>query len=120
MTGFEISFSDDSSGALATLGINTFFTGNTAATVGINQTIAGNPNLLAAGSGHVSGSNGTALALADLQDAPVTALSGSSLREHWQDSVNSLAVKASASNLAVESAGLVRASLDAQIQSVSC
>ena len=49
VTGFEISFSDDSSGALATLGINTFFTGNTAATVGINQTIAGNPNLLAAG-----------------------------------------------------------------------
>ena len=61
----------------------------------------------------------TALALADLQDAPVTALSGSSLREFWQNSVNGLAVKASAANLAVESAGLVRQSLDAQIQSVS-
>ncbi|MCH7797606.1 MAG: flagellar hook-associated protein FlgK [Planctomycetes bacterium] len=118
-TGFEISFSDDTSGALAALGVNTFFTGNTASTIGINQTIAGNPNMLAAGAGHVPGSNDTALALADLQDAPVTALSGSSLREFWQNSVNGLAVKASAANLAVESAGLVRQSLDAQIQSVS-
>ncbi len=117
--GFEISFSDDTSGALAALGVNTFFTGHNASTIGINQTVEGNPNMLAAGAGHVPGSNDTALALADLQNTPVTTLSDRSLREFWHDSVNSLAVKTNAASLAVESSTLVRESLQAQIQSVS-
>jgi flagellar hook-associated protein 1 FlgK len=118
-TGHEVSFSDDTSGALAALGINTFFTGQTAATMGVNQTIEDNPNLLAAGAGHVPGSNGTALAIADLQNAPLTDLNGRSLREFWQDSVNSLAVKTAAANLTADSSALVRDSIAAQIQAVS-
>ncbi len=118
-TGFEISFSDDTSGALAALGVNTFFTGFSGSTMGINQRIEGNPNLLAAGTGHVPGSNDTALALADLQNTPLSELSDRSLRKFWQDSVNSLAVKSSAANLAAESSALVRESLSAQIQAVS-
>ena len=117
--GFEISFSDDSSGALAALGINTFFTGNSASTMGINQTIQDNPNMLAAGAGHVPGSNDTALVLAELQNTSLSELNDRSLREFWQDSVNSLAVKTDAANLTVQSSTLVRQSLDAQIQSVS-
>jgi flagellar hook-associated protein 1 FlgK len=118
-TGHEISFSDDSSGALAALGINTFFTGQTAATMGINQTIENDPNMVAAGAGLVAGSNDTALAIADLQNAPIEALNDRSLREFWQDSVNSLAVKTSAANLTADSSALVRDSIGAQIQAVS-
>ena len=117
--GFEVSFSDDTSGALAALGINTFFTGHNASTMGINQTVQGNPNMLAASAGHVPGSNDTALALADLQNTPQTALNHRSLRDFWHDSVNSLAVKTNAAGLAVQSTTLVRQSLEAQIQSVS-
>lgn len=118
-TGYEISFSDDTSGALAALGINTFFTGHNGSTMGINQAVKGNPNLLAAGAGHVAGSNDTALALADLQDKPISTLSDRSLRQYWHDAVNSLAVKSGAANLAVESSTLVSQSLEAQIQAVS-
>jgi flagellar hook-associated protein 1 FlgK len=118
-TGHEISFSDDTSGALAALGINTFFTGQTAATMSINQTIESDPNMVAAGAGLVAGSNDTALAIADLQNAPIDALNNRSLREYWQDSVNSLAVKTSAANLTADSAALVRDSIGAQIQAVS-
>ncbi|MHC4769079.1 MAG: FlgK family flagellar hook-associated protein, partial [Planctomycetota bacterium] len=118
-TGYEISFSDDTSGALAALGINTFFTGQTAATMGINQTIESDPNMVAAGAGLVAGSNDTALAIADLQNAPIEALNDRSLREYWQDSVNSLAVKTSAANLTADSSALVRDSIGAQIQAVS-
>jgi len=117
--GFEISFSDDTSGALAALGVNTFFTGHNASTMGINKTVQDNPNMLAAGAGHVPGSNDTALVLADLQNTSLTALSDRSLREFWHDSVNSLAVKTDAASLAVQSSTLVRESLDAQIQAVS-
>ena len=57
--------------------------------------------------------------MADLQDTSFSALSDRSLRKFWQDSVNSLAVKSSAANLAVDSAALVSESLAAQIQAVS-
>ena len=85
----------------------------------INQEIQGNPNMLAAGAGHVPGSNDTALALANLQDAPLTELNDRSLRDFWRNSVNSLAVKTDAARLRVQSSTLVRQSLEAQVQSVS-
>ena len=46
-------------------------------------------------------------------------LNGSSLREFWINSVNDLAVKTDAANLAVESTGLIRESIAAQVQAVS-
>ncbi len=117
--GYEISFSDDTSGALAALGINTFFTGATASTMDVNQTLKADPNLVAVAAGHVPGSNDTALALADLQNVQVADLNGQSLREFWVNSVASLAVRTGAANGAVESSRLVRQSLAAQIQAVS-
>ena len=118
-TGNQISFSDDTSGALAALGINTFFTGQSATDIGINQILLADPNFLAAGGNHVSGSNDTALAIANLQDVKVTDLNGSSLREFWLNSVNALAVKTDAANLEVQSSGLIRESLQAQVLAVS-
>ena len=118
-SGYEISFSDDTSGALAALGINTFFTGRSANTIEVNQVLLDDPTVLAVGAGHVPGSNDTALAIAALQDVALDELGGVSLREYWQNSVNSLAVRTSAANAAVESAQLVRESLYSQVQAVS-
>jgi flagellar hook-associated protein 1 FlgK len=117
--GYEISFSDDSSGALAALGMNTLFTGRNASDIAVNDDILDEPGLLAAGSGHVDGSNGTARAIADLQDAAIDDLNGRSLREFWQQSVNRVAVRADAANGAVESSRLVRESISGQLQAVS-
>ncbi len=118
-SGYEITFSDDTSGALAALGLNTFFVGKDAATIGINQVVQDDPNLVAAGAGHVAGSNGTALALANLQDADLDSLNGRSIRGYWQDSVATLGVATGAAGAAVESSVLVRESLSAQMQAVS-
>ena len=101
------------------MGLHTFFTGSDATTIAVNETIQNDPNLVAAGMGHVPGSNGTALALADLQDVGQTELGGSSIREFWRNAVTSLAVKAGAANDAVKSSALVRESLAAQVQAVS-
>ncbi|MEZ6078947.1 MAG: hypothetical protein R3C56_25720 [Pirellulaceae bacterium] len=46
----RFSFQDDSSGILAATGINTFFVGNSASTIGLNPVIANNPRLFAASS----------------------------------------------------------------------
>jgi len=118
-SGYEMSFSDDSSGALAALGINTFFTGDNAADIDVNQTIVNDPNFLAAGAGHVPGSNGTAVAIADLQDVKLAALNNQSLRELWQSSVNTLAIQTDSANDSVLSTALVRESLAAQVLAVS-
>lgn len=118
-TGSTFSFSDDTSGALAALGVNTFFTGIGASDIDVNQTIINDPGLLSAAGNHLPGSNDTALAIVNLQDLRVTELKGASLREFWLQSVNSLAVKTDAANLELESAGLIRESIKAQVSAVS-
>ncbi|MCA9296684.1 MAG: flagellar hook-associated protein FlgK [Phycisphaerales bacterium] len=117
--GYEFSFSDDSSGALAALGVNTFFTGSRASDIDVNQRLIDDPQRLAADSGHLIGNGGTALAIANLQDTRYSELGDASLREYWQNSVNQLAVRTSAANNAVASTQLVSESLSAQIQAVS-
>jgi flagellar hook-associated protein 1 FlgK len=117
--GYEISFSDDSSGVLAGLGLNTFFTGADATDIDVHEALLDNPGRLAAGAGHVPGSNDNALALALLQDSPVDELDGTSLREFWQNATSSLAVQTAAAHDAVDAAQVVRESLSAQKQSVT-
>lgn len=118
-SGYEFSFSDDTSGALAALGVNTYFTGENAGDIEVNDVLKNNSNLLAMGKNHVGGSNGTAVDIANLQDKKISDLGERSLREYWQSSVNNLAVRVSGANNKVESTQLVADNLYAQIQSVS-
>src|SRR5690606_20308301 len=53
----EISFSQDSSGALAALGINTFFTGSSARDTAVSSVLRERPTLLAAAKNGESGDN---------------------------------------------------------------
>lgn len=117
--GYALSFSEDTSGALAALGINTFFTGTGAGDIDVRQTLKDAPARLAVGMDHVGGSNGTALAIATMQDERVEDLDNLSLREYWQNAVNQLAVRSGQAGTAVDTNGLVRQSLDAQFQSIS-
>ncbi len=117
--GYQISFSDDSSGALAALGINSFFSGDDASTIEVNQAMLDDPRLLATGKDLVPGSNGSALDVVALEDKAIDALGGRSLRGYWQGSVNQLAVRTAAANDAASGASLVRDSLEAQSEAVS-
>ncbi len=74
--GYSFAFANDTSGALAALGVNTFFTGADAATMRINSALDANKNLIAAGrvdaSGEIaSGDNTNALDMAGLQYSDV-------------------------------------------------
>lgn len=69
-------FMGDDSRALTALGLNTFFTGDKAYTLGVNAWVFDNPGLVAAGQidatgDHAVGDNRNALALAGLELAPV-------------------------------------------------
>lgn len=83
--GYTFGFSEDSSNALMVLGLNTFFKGDSAWTIGINDSgtsigadnVANNADLIATGQidptsgAHPPGDNRNALALADLENQAV-------------------------------------------------
>ena len=118
-SGKTLSFSDDSSGALAGLGINTYFTGKDATDIAVNETLQDSTLFLAAGSGHVDGSNGTALAISGLDEQPLDEFNGVSLTDFWSSNVEDLAVRTGAADTKAESTKVIRDNLDAQRAGVS-
>ena len=105
--GSELTFSNDTSGALAGLGVNTFFTGTDASSIGVHQALMDNPDLLAVGDGNLPGSAGTALAISLLGEEDSALLGGHGITAFWRTAVGTLAVRTSANAGIFESAGLV-------------
>jgi flagellar hook-associated protein 1 len=85
------SFGQDTSGTLAGLGINTFFTGSNAGDIGVNTTVQNDPGLLATGQGNVAGSNQNAQALALAGAASAAQLGGESVNDYYQNYIGNLA-----------------------------
>ncbi len=117
--GFTLSFSDDTAGVLAGLGVNTYFTGEDASDIGVNEILVADPGFLAAGSDHLRGSNGTALGIADLKTRALDSLDGRTLIQVWTSSVESLAIRSRTAIGQAASSRLVRESLEAQRAAVS-
>lgn len=75
--GYTFGFSEDTSNVLMALGVNTFFKGDNAYGMGVNDALASNTNLIAAGQidpttgAHPVGDNSNALNLADLANQAV-------------------------------------------------
>ncbi len=96
-SGYELSFARedgsraDSSGALAALGVNAFFTGYDALTIGVNSALEASPNLIAAAAySDTAGDNTNALAIAELEGQAV--LEGTTLRDYCASLVGGIAV----------------------------
>jgi flagellar hook-associated protein 1 FlgK len=115
----EISFSQDSSGVLAALGINGFFTGADGGDIAVNEAIRINPELLAAAKNGERGDNQTALAIAGLESASLASLGGATLKATYETIVNGLATTASSAKANAEAAATVRQTLEAQRESLS-
>ena len=95
---FELRFADDTSGVLAALGINTFFTGSDSATIGINSLVKENQNLLATGQGAGPSDNRNVLQLATALEQPLDQLGGRGIEDFYQNVVSGIAQGASAEN----------------------
>src|SRR5262249_3578936 len=114
-----ISFSQDSSGVLAALGVNNFYQGTTAFDIGVNQAIAGNPALLAASKNGEPADNQTALAIADLESAPLVGPDGSNLKDSYQTMVNTVATNAAGAKTNADATQTVKDTLEAQREALS-
>lgn len=117
--GFEFTFGQDTSGVLAALGVNTFFTGSGAQDIAVNQVLLDNPDLLAAATSAAEGDGSNAAALAALATTALAGLNGRSLTEYYNAVAAGVAVTSAAAQSGVEAADAVSQSLDAQRESVS-
>lgn len=111
---FELRFGDDTSGVLAALGINTFFTGSDSLTIGINEVIAGNPDLFAAGQGGGPSDNRNALLLAEVLDAGQDSLGGASVNDFYNSIISSVSQGAAAEQATAQGLQTYVDSLNAQ------
>lgn len=120
-SGVDFSFADDSSGAVALLGLNSYFSGKNAGDIGVRSDLLTDPSQLTAGK-IVNGTlveNGTALDIAGLQTKQLGALGGRSLTGLWADAVAEVGGNAAGAASAANAAAVVYDSLDAQRAALS-
>jgi flagellar hook-associated protein 1 FlgK len=118
-SNIQFSFSQDSSGALAALGINSFFSGTKGSDIAVNSTVAADPALVAAAQNGDAGDNTNALMLAGLGDSPITSLNGASLNETYQSMINGISNSAASATTNAQAASTVQQTLQAQHDSLS-
>ena len=75
----QFAFADDTSGLLAALGINTFFTGSTAQNIGVSRLVAADPAKFAASRGGIGADTDNAIAMSEFLDKPIDSHNGSSI-----------------------------------------
>jgi flagellar hook-associated protein 1 FlgK len=96
--GYQIEFSNDNSGTLAALGINTFFTGSNSGDVGVNSMLINDPTMLAAAQGGGPGDATNAVQLANLGNLTPAALGGATISNFYQQTVSSLGSSSASQN----------------------
>lgn len=119
--GFQFSFEEDSSNVLASLGVNSYFTGGSARDIAVRTDLSNDPSQLSAGrftNGNYS-ENGTALALSNLRDKGVAGLGGQTIQGSWRESYQSIGSDAAQAKSLAEAAGVVKDNLESQRSSVS-
>lgn len=77
--GLQFSFGNDTSGALAALGLNTFFTGSTASDLGVNQALVDNPGAFAASTAGIGADTTNAVGLANFINQPLASQNGQTI-----------------------------------------
>lgn len=90
---YEFSFGNDTSHALAALGMNVMFQGEDASDIDVSDMLDGDPTKLASATSFAPGDNSNALALVGLRSSKVMSSGASTLEEYYQGSVGALAVE---------------------------
>lgn len=83
----QFTFANDNSGALAALGLNTFFTGTTAADIGVNQAVVNDPGKFAGSSAGIGIDTGNATQLANFMNQPLSSAGGTTLTDVYNQMV---------------------------------
>jgi len=115
-SGYEVRFQGDTSGVLAALGINTFFTGSSSDDIGVNSLIVNDHRYFATSQGGGPADNTNALKLAQFIDQPAAVLKGQNIDDFYTNLVGNLAQSAAAEDALSQGARGFRDSLITQRQ----
>lgn len=96
--GFEFAFSEDSSGFLAALGVNTFFTGSKASDIDVSGLLLSDSNYLASGQGGGPADGRNVTGFTELFEKALTGLGGKTLDGYYDQSISAIAQNSSATN----------------------
>lgn len=119
--GYSVSFAEDTSGVLAVLGVNSYFTGHDATDIDVRSELQSTPGLLSTGSvsNGQSTDNGAALSIASLHTKANEFFGGQSISAAWRDAAQQVGADAQAASSQASSASLVRQNLEAQRAAIS-
>ena len=115
----RFSFANDTSGALASLGLNTFFTGATASNLGVNVDVAEDPGKFAASLKGVGSDTSNAVELANFLDRPLDSNDGESIGEMYTRMVNGVTQGSATAQAAADGATSFESTLKSQELSIS-
>jgi flagellar hook-associated protein 1 len=99
---FTLSFGRDTSGALAALGLNTFFSGYDAGSITMNGVAEDNPDFVAGAKSFTPGDNTGALALLELRDTGVFDNDTATVEDFYEGIVGRLGVEGDRVNSLME------------------
>jgi flagellar hook-associated protein 1 len=116
-TGYSFSFSEDSSGALATLGVNTFFQGTDSSDIAVRDDVNVMLGRLAPDGSFSANEN--ANMMGKLGTQALEGLSGQNIEKFWSIQTQNVAVQAASARTQADASFLVRQSLDNQRAGVS-
>jgi len=115
----EFSFEKDSSGVLAALGINTFFTGSDARNLGVNQELLTDGKKFAASLNGINVDANNALQLSDLQDRALSNQDGQTIGGIYQQLIDLTTQGATTTASVADGLRIFEGTLQAEAQSVS-
>lgn len=115
----EFAFEQDTSGVLSALGMNTFFTGNSATTIGVNQTVSDDATKFAASRAGIGYDTENAVLLAALGVETNEALGGKSIITYYEGIVSEIMLAGSTVKAVAASDTLYQQSLQTQRDSIS-
>lgn len=118
-SAIEFAFAYDTSGLLAALGINGFFTGSSASGVGVNDMVLDDPGKFAVSQNGIAVDADNAIALASLANSPLEATGGRSLVEYYERFTGDMFQASSATQAVNEGFRTFHKSLEGQQLGVS-
>ncbi len=115
----SIAFANDTSGALAALGINTFFLGSTALDIGVSALVVADPSLFATSQGGIGADTENGVALAGFLDRALDSHSGATLADLYSQLTGEVTQSSAAAQSVYEGLKVFEDSLNGQVQATT-
>jgi flagellar hook-associated protein 1 FlgK len=115
----EFSFANDTSGVLAALGINTFFSGSSTLDMGVSKVLQKDPGKFAASRGGIGADTSNAIVLANFIDEPLASRDGNTISVLYDQLTADVTQGAAIAKASFEGASVFEQTLSAQKSATS-